>query len=194
MTTLSNKARCATCHKGKGVLKCEGCLQTFCFTHVVDHRKELEQQLEGIEVNCDQIQATLIEQTTESQKHPLLQKIKEWEDESIKKIRQAANEARRSLAKHTMRRTDEMEARLKEVTNQIRQSRKENDFSETDLRQWSDSLTQLKEELPVKPSAITLREDSTPLVTKIHVNTLGKFLTHHFERINQISVIRYWIF
>jgi septation ring formation regulator EzrA len=171
------KARCATCSKEKAILKCEGCLQTFCFNHVTDHRQELNKQLEDVEVTCDLIRERLTEQTTDSQKHPLLQKINEWEENSIGKIRTTAEEARKLLIKHTIGHIAEIEGKLSKVTNQIRQSRQENDFFETDVRQWKDNLTKIKEELPIKPSNITLRQDPTPIVTKIYLDISGKFIT-----------------
>jgi sugar lactone lactonase YvrE len=177
MTTVNSNAHCATCSKGKAILKCEGCMQTFCYNHVIDHRQELNKQLEDVEVTCDLIQDTLSKQTTNSQKHPLMQKINEWEHDSIEKIRQTAEEARQLLIKHTVGRIAEIDVKLNNVTNQIRQSRQENDFFETDLRQWKENLTKIQEELHHKPSTITVREDSTPLVTKIYVDLVDDFIT-----------------
>jgi hypothetical protein len=177
LTTMTiGKARCATCSKEKAILKCEGCLQTFCFNHVADHRQELNKQLEDVEVTCDLIRERLTEQTTDSQKHPLLQKINEWEENSIDKIRTTAEEARQLLIKHTIGHIAEIEGKLSKVANQIRQSRQENDFFETDVRQWKDNLTKIKEELPIKPSNITLRQDPTHIVTKIYLDVSGKFI------------------
>jgi len=172
----TNKAHCATCSKEKAILKCEGCTQTFCYNHVVDHRQELNKQLEDVEITCDLIRDTLIKQTADSQKHPLIQKINEWEHDSIEKIRQTAEEARRMLMKYTIGHVAEIEVKLSKVTKQIRQSRQENDFFETELRQWKENLTKLKQELPLKSPSITIRQDSTPLVTKMYVDVLGKFI------------------
>ena len=52
----------------------------------------------------------------------------------------------------------------------MRQSREENDFIETDLQRWKQELTQLTNQL-AKPSNITIRQDSAPLVTQISVDT-----------------------
>jgi len=46
----STKVLCVICDKGKGTFKCEGCLQTFCSKHSINHRNELGQQLEEIEI------------------------------------------------------------------------------------------------------------------------------------------------
>jgi uncharacterized phage infection (PIP) family protein YhgE len=178
MTTAISKARCAICAKEKAIMKCEGCLKSFCYNHVTDHRQELNKQLEDVEVTCDLIRQSLAEQTNSSQKHSLLQKINDWEEESIKKIRETAEEARQLLDKHTIGPINDMVVRLNKVTEQLQQSHRENDFYETDLRQWQENLTKLKEELPIKPSSITIRQDSKPLVTKISVSIFGKSIRY----------------
>jgi hypothetical protein len=66
-----------------------------------------------------------------------------------------------------------MEVKLNKLTDQLRESRQENDFIETDLQQWKQQLNLLKDELN-KPSTITVTDDTTPLVTKICVSVAGK--------------------
>jgi sugar lactone lactonase YvrE len=145
---------------------------------VVDHRQELSKQMEDVEVTCDVIRQTLSEQTIDQQNHPLIQKINQWESESIKKIRQTAEESRQLLLKHTNGRINKIEVELNKLTDQLRQSRQENDYCETDLRQWKNNLIRLEEELRIKSSKITLRQDSSPFVAKIRVDALGKFIRY----------------
>ena len=64
--------------------------------------------------------------------------------------------------------------KLEKLTKQLRQSREENDFYETHLRDWTQELTQLAKELD-KPSNMNLHQDQTALINKISVDiTLGK--------------------
>jgi chromosome segregation ATPase len=177
MTTTIGKGRCALCSKENAIMKCQGCSQTFCYNHMADHRQQLNKQLEDVEMTCDLIRETLTEQRTDSQKHPLMQKINQWEQESIAKIRKTAEEARQLLVKHTIGRIAEIEVKLSKLTNQIRQNREDNDFFETDLRELKESLTKLKDKLPLKSSSIAVREDSTPFVSRIYVDLPGKFNT-----------------
>jgi chromosome segregation ATPase len=177
MATAIGKNRCTICDKERRTVVCEGCSQTFCYNHLGDHRQELSRQMDDVEVTRDLFRQTLTEQTSQPQKHSLMQKIDEWERKSIKKIRRTAEEARVQLLKHTTGHVAEIEVQLNKLTNQLRQSRQENDFVETDLNQWKEQLNRLKEEL-TRPSNITLRDDSTPLVTKINVDVSvrSKFL------------------
>ena len=180
MTIVINKARCATCLKENAIMKCEGCSQSFCYNHVTDHRQELNKQLEEVEVTCNVIRQSITEQINHSQKHSLLQKINEWEEESIKKVRDTAQEARQLLVKYTMGPINEMQVRLNKVTEQLRQGRQENDFYEKDLHRWQEKLKKLEDELPIRPASITVRQDTEPFITKIAVTALGKFFSKKY--------------
>jgi DNA repair ATPase RecN len=114
-----------------------------------------------------------MEQASKLQEHTWMQQIDQWEHDSINTVRQTAEEARNLLLKQTTGYFTEMEVKLNELTNQLRESRQEIDFIETDLQEWNQELERLKDELN-KPSTITVRHDATPLVTKICVNKSGK--------------------
>jgi len=81
MATALGRNRCVTCGKEKATLRCAGCLQDFCFNPLVEHRQQLNKQLDEIEVYRD-----LVQQTTNPNKHPSIQRIDQWEQESIQKI------------------------------------------------------------------------------------------------------------
>ena len=76
----------------------------------------------------------LTEQIMITQKHPLIQQIDKWEHDSIEKIRQTAEEARQLLLQHTTEHIQQLKIKLNKLTDQLRESRQENDFFETDLR------------------------------------------------------------
>src|SRR5579871_4300524 len=101
MAAETGNTLCFACGKNKGRVRCEGCSKIFCLPHFDDHRQELSKQLDEVEVIRDLFRQTLTERMVESQKHPLTDQIDKWENESINKIRQAAEEARQILLKHT---------------------------------------------------------------------------------------------
>jgi chromosome segregation ATPase len=169
MATATAKACCVICGKGKATLKCTGCSQHFCYNHVAEHRQELNQQLDEVELNRDVFRQTLTDQTTDSKQHPLIKQIDKWERESIHKIRQTAEEAKQLVLQHTIEQIARIEVRLNKLTDELREGRQENDFFETDLKQWKEELKRLTEELAT-PSNIKLQQDSTPLVSRIYVN------------------------
>ncbi|CAF4489552.1 unnamed protein product [Rotaria sp. Silwood2] len=169
MAQASGRTVCIICGKEKATFKCGGCSQEFCFNHLGDHKQELSKQFDEVEANRDVFQQTLTEQTAKPEKHPLIQQIDTWECDSINKIRQKAEEARQIILTHITESMRQIERRLNQLTDQLRQSHAENDFFETDLHRWNNDLTQLKEEL-TKPSNINLRQDFTPLITTFSID------------------------
>jgi hypothetical protein len=173
MATVIGKVRCVTCGKERATSKCAGCLQDFCFNHLGEHRQQLNKQLDEIEVHRDLFRQTLTEQTIHRNKHPLIQQINKWEQESIQKIKETAEETRQLLVKHTNNNITDIEQKLNQLTNQIRLSREENDIIETDLQKWKEELQQMTEQLN-KPSNIKIHQDSTTLINKIQVEFSGQ--------------------
>jgi len=49
MATATNKPYCVTCGKERIAYKCEGCLQSFCFNHLAEHRQQLDKQFDELE-------------------------------------------------------------------------------------------------------------------------------------------------
>ncbi|CAF3946626.1 unnamed protein product [Rotaria sordida] len=168
-TTTTDRNLCETCRKVKGVSKCEGCSNIFCYNHFIDHRQQLNKQLDEVEVTRDLFRQTLSEQTSESQNDILLQQINDWERNSIDKIRQTADEARKLLLKYTAKHITGIEIELNKLTDQLRQNRQDNDFVETDLFRWINQLIQLTDELN-KLSKMTIRQSSRSLINKIYVD------------------------
>ncbi|CAF0712144.1 unnamed protein product [Adineta steineri] len=163
------KARCVTCGKEKSTVLCDGCSQPFCYNHLRDHRQELDKQLDEIEVSHDLFRQTLTDQSTKPETQALVKQIDEWEQDSIAKIRQTANDARQLILQHSTKYLTDIEIKLNKLTEQLRESRAENDFFEADLQRWNKQLTQMNKELD-KPSTIKIQHGSTPLINSIRVN------------------------
>ena len=168
MAAATGKARCVTCGKQKVAHPCAGCSQNFCFNHLADHRRTLEKQLDEVEDRRNLFRETLTQQKTNPQEHPLMQQIDIWERKSIKKIRQTAEESRQMLVQHTTGHINNIETKLVQLTEQLKQTRDENDVNEIVLNQFKQKLKQLEEEL-AKPPHILIREESTSFVSKISV-------------------------
>jgi hypothetical protein len=162
MTTPIGKLQCVTCGKEKSSIRCEGCSQPFCYNHFGEHRQTFSTELKEIDETCEQFQQTLTKLTTKPQKHPLFQQIDQWEQDSITKVPAHITIAAENLNK---------------FNNQIRKSREDNDFFETDIQQWKEQLTILKEKLRT-PANILIEPTWIPLVTKISVNVFGKYLDY----------------
>jgi hypothetical protein len=173
MATTTSKTRCTICGKEKATFRCGGCLEEFCRKHLEDHRQELHKQFDEIEVNRDLFRQSLTEYIEEPNNHIMMQQINQWERNSIKKIRQTAEEARQIVLKNTDTYSRQLETKLDHLTNQLRESREEDDFNEINLRQFQEELKQLTHEL-TKPANISIREDSMPFISKILVEVSDK--------------------
>jgi len=173
MATATGKTRCVMCGKEKATLKCGGCSRDFCYNHWDIHRQELNKQLDEIELNRDLFRQSLTQHVEQPNNNTLMQQIDQWEQNSIEIIQQTAEQARQILIKNTKRYIHEIEIKLNKVTNQLRESRDEDDFNEINLCQFQEELNRLTEALN-KPSTVSIREDSTPFINKISVEISDK--------------------
>jgi len=102
-SSTPTKAPCVTCgSKSVGIFKCEGCSQTFCRKHVNEHRNVLSHQLDEIVLEHDTLQQTIAEKDDQKDYRQSLHKqIDQWEQDSIIKIQQTAEEARKQVERLT---------------------------------------------------------------------------------------------
>lgn len=173
MATSTDIAHCVICDKANSTLRCGGCLQEFCFKHLIDHRKELNQQLEKIEVDRDLFKQSLSEQMKDSKNHSSLQQINKWEFDSIEKIKKTAEDARLLLVKHVSGNINQIEVNLNKLTDQLRKAREEDDFNEKNLHQFEEELTKLKTELS-KPSDVSIQQNTSSVINNIYADAPGK--------------------
>jgi chromosome segregation ATPase len=159
-----SKSRCVICEKEKATSKCSGCLEDFCFDHLVEHRQQLSQQLDYLENQRNLFQQNLFELKTNSSN----QQIDQWEQESIHKIQQTAVEAKELLMKYTNEHMTQMAIKLTKITEELKEIRQENDFNEIDLIKLNEKLEELEEKLTKVPS-IFIEQDSSTFINKLSV-------------------------
>ena len=160
MATSTGKSQCVTCKKEKAGYKCEGCSQYFCINHLPEHQQELWKELDEIEDHRNLFQQKITETKANPQKQLLIQQVNQWEKDSIEKIQQTAEEARRVLMKHTNTYIGEIEMKLEQLTNQLKYTRQENDFNEIILNQLEQKFQELENELNT-PSSVSIQQDGS---------------------------------
>jgi hypothetical protein len=196
-SSSSSKALCATCgNKSIGVFKCEGCSQTFCRKHSNEHRDFLIHQLDEIVLEHDTLQQTITEYKEEaSDSHRLIDQINEWERDSIVKIQQTAKEGRQHVEKllndqngnlskinifmlfSLCMHLETISSNLHDLAERLRTAREDDDFVESDLRQWTVKLQKLKDDMTNIHRTITVCEDpSTILVNKLNITAINERL------------------
>ncbi|CAF2810619.1 unnamed protein product [Rotaria sp. Silwood2] len=139
-STTCKKRPCSKCDKAADILTCHGCGKDFCYRRVAEHRQELNKQMDELTTYYDQFQQTIAKQDSQPDCHPLIQKINTWEQESIDKIRREADDARKQLltilATHRSKVTND----LTHLIQELRKARNEDDYVETDLKEWMERL------------------------------------------------------
>lgn len=141
MASAIVKKPCTKCNKGGGVTTCDGCQQSFCIKHIIEHRQELAIELDNVGQEHDVLRRDL---TQENLEHPLLIRINEWEQEAITKIQGVAEVARVDLRKILDQNKNELKTSVDKMTNEMQACREMDDYTETDLIKWTEELKQLR--------------------------------------------------
>ena len=116
----------------------------FCLNHFTEHRDELSKLMDNISQDHDFLQGDVCQENLE---HHFLTRIDNWEEESIKKIQTAAQTARTKLQQIFTRKKDEIKSLLETLTNELQYSRDSADYTESDIRKWTEKLKTLRNTL-----------------------------------------------
>jgi len=137
----------------------------------MDHREIINKQFNQIEDDYNSFRQTLYDQKNEPKIHLLVKEIEQWEEDSIMKIKQTAEECKQRLINYTNKYFIDIETKL---TNQIKEIRQKNKFNEIYLDKIKENLNKLKEELD-KSSNISIKQVSSTFINEIvHVIPFNK--------------------
>ena len=125
--------------------------------HLLEHRQELHEQMDILTLEHDQLQQHLTRETTD-QPSPLMARINRWESKSIEKIQRVADEVRSQLRDLLAQTKKDIERPLQQIAAELRENRRAESFTETELKKWTNQLRELKAQLE-KPSTIRLMND-----------------------------------
>jgi hypothetical protein len=151
------KKPCNKCDKGSGVTTCDGCQQSFCIKHVIEHRQELATHLEDIGQEHDLLRRDL---TQDNAVHPLLTYIDEWEQESITKIQVAAEAARADLRLLLDQEKTGLKTVVDKMTNEMQSCRELDDYTEIDLHRWAEELKEFRQLLQRQITAEIVEDEN----------------------------------
>ena len=173
MATATETSRnyCFICEKEKSTYTCDGCSKRFCKQHIKDHENKLELELNQIENERNIFRQTLSEEIKQSNEHDLIQQINQWEQLSMNKIQQTAEENRQLILKQMNEHFENIEIGLTLLTNQIKEIRRESDFNELNLIDLRNKLERLQKKL-INPSNISVRggNSSSSFINNIYVD------------------------
>ncbi len=149
-TSRVTKNSCVTCiqnsdeQKAKpGITLCEGCHQSFCLSHFIEHRQTLSNKLDGIAGQRDVLRSRIEELPTKISKDHL-KTINDWENMMLQTVTEAASNARQQVQQLLM---TEMERECNELTSKITSFLANDDYFETDIEEIQVKIEKLNEEL-----------------------------------------------
>jgi hypothetical protein len=179
---MSEKILCVICNKTSGLFICRGCGKDFCMHHANEHRQELSKQMDDLILDHDQFKQKLTEQTIQSPYYShLKQKINQWEQQSIDKIHQIANDVRKDLENRIKQYSTQLNETLTKIAHEINHAHQEDEYFEKDIQEWIQQLNKLKNDL-IKSPTLNIRQDKNiiPFISKIFIDLSNNEV---FERI-----------
>lgn len=176
MATTTAKKPCAKCSKGGGVTTCDGCRQSFCTKHFVEHRTELSQQMN---ILSQDHQVFRRDMSSEIPKHPFTNRIDTWERESIQKIQMAAELARTDLRQLLDRTKIDLQLSTERLANELQICQQSDDFTENDLKRWTEQLKDLRKKLDA-PISISIGNDDDIKSSIRLIRVTDKPHHHHY--------------
>jgi hypothetical protein len=165
------KNSCMTCGTMTGIFSCRGCTKNFCLRHTTEHREQLQKSMNEIVYNYDQLKRNMKGQTAEQYQNILMEQVDQWEQRSIEKVRQLAEETRQELLVVVRERTDDLKEKIEQLKQQLDQARQDGGFYENDLRDWMERLNELQRTF-IEQQTIKIDEDvaSAPFISRISLN------------------------
>lgn len=166
MASSSEKKPCFKCPKGPGQVMCDGCQQYFCLKHLLEHRQQLSQQIDDLTLDHDQLKQNLLLNHDDKQ-HPLIKRVDRWEAKSIHKIKQIADEVRLQLRESLDHSKKNIGESLYRITDELRESRQTEAFTEVDLAKWMNQLQRVKDQLENPPKINITHDDDEATSTHL---------------------------
>ena len=169
MTASNETVICYTCGRETTTYPCPGCSKYFCGDDRIKHCEELKLKFYEIEYQRNQLVEILDDHKNNENKHPLFNRITQWERESIDKIQQTAEEQRNLLQHLIYEHTQKIETKLNTMTDEMQKIDKRKDSNELVLDKLETQLECLKQQLS-QPNHIQVKEgSSSTYINKISV-------------------------
>jgi hypothetical protein len=176
MTSSVIKHICAVCNKGAGIATCNGCQRAFCIRHFGEHRQELSQQMEEIVEGHDLLRQDL---NYERNVQPLVERINQWEQESIRMIQASAQKARIDLQQVLEQTKNESKVAVNRLTEELRACRESDDYTELDIRKWAEQLRELRQIIENSSNInIECGNSTSSAIPLIRISSLQQSMLH----------------
>ena len=169
---MATSNRCSVDQKDLGPVHCTGCDKYFCTKHFRIHQNEMFSEMDKIIQDRDRLQ-DLINKESQSndQQHPIIEKINQWRDHTIKMVKQVAAQACQQAIDLLNAKRVKLSTEFKSVTKELVELKESENYVEHDLKRLNDMIKKFKQDLEQtkQPTTIILH---TEQADKINWDTL----------------------
>lgn len=158
---------------------CDGCSARFCLVDLVKHRENLREEFDRVGIERDQLREMINDSRDNPVKYPLMKEIDQWEDVSIERIRQMANECRENFFEYTKTFSSISLGKLDQWTKEMIEIRREENFNDLILHQMKQKLNQLQMEF-IQPTDLILARQPTSFLTFISLRVKSSKISFCF--------------
>ena len=131
---MASSNRCSVCPKGAGTCFCPGCKAYFCDKDFRNHRGMLVNGLDEITVERNELQEKINKAKPQKQSgSSILSRIDEWQQITIDKVIQAAEQARQQVLKIMNSKREEITREFQTLSQELEQLRETEGVLEQDL-------------------------------------------------------------
>ncbi|CAF3557799.1 unnamed protein product [Adineta steineri] len=149
------------------------CVKNFCLMDLTKHRQILNEELHHIINDYNQFKQRFSEQKPSSHDLSLIDQINQWRRNSIDKIRQKAKDCIEIIVKSSQTFLNDTEKKFNDLSEQIKQLQRENEFNEINLNYLRNQLIKIREELN-NPPKTSIEQDCQPFINEISIIPLEK--------------------
>jgi DNA repair exonuclease SbcCD ATPase subunit len=145
---MASSNRCSVCPKGAGTCFCPGCKAYFCDKDFKQHREMLFNSLDELTVDRNDLQEKINKASSKKQfGSSLLSRIDEWQEITIGKVKQAAEQARQQALKIMNSKREEITRQFQTLSQELEQLRETEGVLEQDLARLKQQIGQLNKGL-----------------------------------------------
>lgn len=169
---MASSNRCSTCQKNPGISFCPGCKAYFCDKDFKAHRGILVRDLDRAGTDRNELQGKI--KKVKSLKQPgnlLLTRIDEWQQLTIEKVKQAAQQARQQVVKIMNSKRDEITREFQTLTEEIECLKDSESVLEPDLINLKRDLSRLNKDVEqfFQPSTIEVNMKQSDQIVWNHM-------------------------
>ena len=154
---MATSKRCSVCNKELGPMYCTGCNEYFCWKDFKTHREGMFTEMDKIVEERNRLQDAINNGAQHNdQQSPLIEQIDKWETITIKKVKQAAAEARQQALRLLDSKRMQITTEFKSFSQELGTLKESENYVEHDLTRLSQMINQFNQDLKQSTQPITI--------------------------------------